>query len=339
MERKDIFKYSLMILAILLFYFSYQVLSSFLITLIMSVILTFVFYPLYKKILKYVKKDWLASSIMILIILLIIIIPSVLLITKLVSQSASAYRTILDFDFKLDNVPYVSQASPMFISHIQNIIDGSMSFVKDFIVNTAPDVIGEIANVLLLLFIAFFTMFYLFINGAEWYSVIKKRAPFNPKVKSLLFDDIERTTSGVIHGQFITALIQGSLGGLMLFIFGVPNYVFWGFIMIIFSFIPVLGTPLIFVPAAIIELIQHDYIAGIGILIVGFVVVVNVDNVIRPYLVGAKTKLHPIVVLIGVLGGLNAFGLVGMVLGPLVLGLTITLIRDYFTHPDILGIK
>jgi predicted PurR-regulated permease PerM len=99
--------------------------------------------------------------------------------------------------------------------------------------------------------------------------------------------------------------------------------------MIIASFLPFIGTPLIFVPAGLIQIFSGNYISGIGILIFGFVIIMNIDNLIKPKLISAKSRLHPAIILVGVFGGLKVMGFVGILLGPIILALMLVLLRVY----------
>ena len=99
--------------------------------------------------------------------------------------------------------------------------------------------------------------------------------------------------------------------------------------MTIMAFLPVLGTPIIWVPAAVGQILDGNTAHGIGLLIYGSILVINVDNIIRPRLVSGRTKVHPLLILIGVLGGLKIFGFIGMLLGPLILALLVALVRFY----------
>jgi predicted PurR-regulated permease PerM len=313
-------------------YFSYKIIEPFLVTIILTLVLAFLFYPMYRKLTQYIKRDWLASLLMVIFVLLLIIIPATILATKLVTDSASAYRSFIDLGLNPTEVAVLERLPESSVENTQIFIDQMLGHVKDYIVSAAPDVVGGIANFILHLFVSMFLLYFAFVHGKEWYKWIRNAMPLNPKLKELLFKDLERSTNAIVYGQFLTAVIQGSLGGLMFFIFGVPNAIFWGFIMIIFAFVPFLGTPMIFVPAALLELAQGDYLAGFGVLIVGGIIVMNIDNLLRPFLIGSFGKIHPVIVLVGVLGGLQVFGFAGMILGPLILAIMITLIKDFSSH-------
>ena len=136
-------------------------------------------------------------------------------------------------------------------------------------------------------------------------------------------------TQAVLYGQVLTAVIQGALGGLGLLICGVPNPLFWGAIMMITAFVPLLGTPLIWVPAAVGLILDGQTTRGIVLLIYGATIVMNIDNFLRPRLVSGRSKVHPVLILIGVLGGLRVFGFIGMLVGPLILAVLVALIKFY----------
>src|SRR5215469_15422318 len=114
-----------------------------------------------------------------------------------------------------------------------------------------------------------------------------------------------------------------------LLIFNITNWLFWGAIMTIMAFLPVLGTPVIWIPAGVGQILDGNTGRGIGLLVYSSIVVLNIDNFVRPKLVSSQTKVHPLLILIGVLGGLKIFGFIGMLLGPLILALLVALIRFY----------
>jgi len=334
MDRHSLFHWGLIILTIIITYLGYLVLKPFLLTIIMSFILSFISYPLYKLLFKKTKRERFASMLVVFIVLLVLIIPATFLVTKLVTEAASTYHNFVEADIKLEEFPLIGSLTV--VEQSQSVLDGLISGVKDYIVLSTPDVLGEVASIIVHLFVFFFIMFFANISGPLWYKQIKQVIPLKAEVKQHIFSDLEKVLFGMVHGQFLTAVIQGVAGGLMFFVFGVPNAIFWGFVMIIFSFIPLLGTPLIFIPAGLIEIAQGDYVSGIGVLVVGLVIIMNMDNFIRPYLVSRFAPVHPILVLVGVLGGLKAFGFVGMIIGPLILALFFTLIKDFSKHKELL---
>jgi len=252
MDRHAVFRWGLIITTLLILYLSYVVVKPFLVTLILAFMISFIFYPLYS----FFKKkcgNHLSSTLVLIAVLLILIIPSSLLITKLVTEATSTYRGFVEADINLEESPLVSNlpflAEIPFIEQSDTVINSVFSGVRDYLVTNTPNVLGSIANVVLHLFVFFFILFFANMHGATWYKTMRDTLPLRAEVKKHLFADLEKVVNGMVYVQFLTAVIQGTAGGLMFFITEIPNPIFWGFIMILFSFIPLLGTPIIFIPA------------------------------------------------------------------------------------------
>jgi predicted PurR-regulated permease PerM len=149
--------------------------------------------------------------------------------------------------------------------------------------------------------------------------------PLTRERKEKMAFEIKSAAHAAIYGQISIALLQGALGGLGFFIVGIGNPVFWGFIMTIMAFIPVTGTGIVWFPAAIMQLINGNILGGIFLLAYGFIVVSGIDNLIRPKIIAGKAKIHPVIALLGVLGGLKLFGFFGIIIGPLIAAIFIAM--------------
>jgi predicted PurR-regulated permease PerM len=211
----------------------------------------------------------------------------------------------------------------------RKMFDSTLDQLRQSIVGLAPNILGSIAELTLGLFIMFFVMFYGFREGQTFVTNIKNLMPLETGLKDSLFDEMRTVTQAVLYGQVLTAVIQGGLGGIALLVFGVPNALFWGAIMIIMAFLPLLGTPLIWVPAGVGLIMDGQITQGVLLLVFGATVVMNIDNFLRPKLVSGRTNVHPVLILIGVLGGLRVFGFIGMLVGPLILAVLVALIKFY----------
>ncbi|HKK20690.1 MAG TPA: AI-2E family transporter, partial [candidate division Zixibacteria bacterium] len=139
-----------------------------------------------------------------------------------------------------------------------------------------------------------------------------------------------------MYGGVIVALIQGLVGGILFALVGIPSAVFWGAIMAFLSIIPILGAFLIYIPAGIILLIGGSYVKGIIVLAVGTLIISQLDNLIRPYLISGRTSMHPLMLFFTILGGVYLLGLLGVVVGPLIAAVFITLIKifELKLHPE-----
>jgi predicted PurR-regulated permease PerM len=132
-----------------------------------------------------------------------------------------------------------------------------------------------------------------------------------------------------VYGGILIALVQGLLGGLTFWVLGLASPVLWGTAMALFSFVPLGGTALIWGPAAVILLIAGKITKGIILVAIGVFVIGSVDSFLRPLLVGARTNIHPLILFFAVIGGIQAFGMIGVIAGPLIATLCVTLMEIY----------
>ena len=185
--------------------------------------------------------------------------------------------------------------------------------------NWLPLLAGSILNFVVVIGLMLFTMYFLFMQEETFLRNLRRYLPFRPATMDKLQEALQNNVHANVLGQVLIAAVQGSLTGLTLWIFGVPDPVFWGAAGLFVAFIPVLGTPLVWGPAALYQFSQGAAGQGIGILLVGFIVVMNVDNLLRIVLASRMGDIHPLVTLTGVTLGLEIFGILGLVIGPLLL--------------------
>src|SRR5262249_16030897 len=215
------------------------------------------------------------------------------------------------------------------IQQLQDVLNSGLEQIRSWILGLAPNILGSIGDLLLGLFIMFFVMYYGLMDGERFVTRIRQLLPLEPSLKESLFYELRTITQAVLYGQVMTALVQGALGAVGLLIFGVANWLFRGAIMVVIAFLPLVGTPIVWVPAAISLILEGSTARGIGLLIYGGALVMNIDNFLRPRLMSGRTKVHPVLIMIGVLGGLKVVGFVGLLVGPLILALLVAFVRFY----------
>ena len=303
------------------------IVQPFLTYIVLAAILTYALFPVYHFMNSRLRRPGLSSGISIIIALLVMVLPAFFLVSELVQQVSGAYTSFQEETLQRA-ADYLSGLTGNRLD-FQAMLTSSIDQIRRSIVGLAPDILGSITEVALGLFIMFFVMFYGFREGDAFIARVRELLPLDLTLKDSLFYELRTITQAVLYGQVMTALIQGTLGSLGLLIFGVSNWLFWGAIMTIMAFLPVLGTPIIWVPAGVGQILDGNTAQGIGLLMYSSILVLNVDNFIRPRLVSGRTKVHPLLILIGVLGGLKIFGFIGMLLGPLILALLVAFIRFY----------
>ena len=144
-----------------------------------------------------------------------------------------------------------------------------------------------------------------------------------------LLREVSNHTRALVLGQLLIAVMQGALIGIGFLLFGISGALLWGCVTAVMSFIPLLGTMVVWFPAGLIQLTQHNYFSGIAILLWGGLFVGNIDNIVRPKLTSSLGNIHPVTVLLGICIGLKEWGLIGLVLGPLVITILFILIRMF----------
>ncbi len=201
---------------------------------------------------------------------------------------------------------------PRLQSALQSMARTIISGIDDFFIGTT---------------VILFVVYYVLTDGNRLVNYIRRAAPLPHKQVDFLLVEANNGLHAVFVGQILTSLIQGSLGGIGFLIAGLPGAVLWAAVMAVLSLLPVVGAFLVWVPASIYLLLVGDLWQGIFLLAWGGVVVSQVDNFLRPRLIGSRANIHPIFVLVGVLGGVAAFGFIGLFLGPLLVGVTISVLR------------
>src|SRR5690606_14027588 len=185
------------------------------------------------------------------------------------------------------------------------------------------------ANLFLEITVMYFLVYFMFVHTQAFERGLLRYSPYKVENAVMFGHELRNITYSNVIGQTFIAIIQGGSLSLGFWIFGFPDALFWGVICAVLAFIPLLGPPLIFVPAAVWALTEGNNVAGIGMLIYGFVVVINIDNVLRLIIAKRVGDIHPIITVVGVIIGIPLFGVMGLVYGPLLLAYFLITVRIY----------
>lgn len=312
-------KYSLIIFFLAIIAISVYIILPFLTAMVAAAIIVYVFYPEFKKMNKHIKSKALCSLIMVTIILLIIIIPLFFIINALFIEAANFYQTIKSVD--------LTPVSGILSSFLGENIDISI-YVKDimgtvvsFIIRSASDFFFSLPQKILVLFITIFIIYYFFKDGDKIINFIEKFSPIQRDHKNEILTEFNKVIYAILYGVLVSAVIQGIVGTIGLVIFDVSSPIIWGSIMVLTAMIPLLGTWIVWLPAAVFKICNGEFFNGFGLLLYGLLIVSIIDNLIKPKLISGRSQIHPILIILGVFGGLKAFGIMGIMIGPLLLGI------------------
>lgn len=313
----------------------FQILEPFLTVILIGVVLSIAFYPLYKKILK-LFRGWqgTASLITCFIVILLTVVPLTLFVVLMAGEAVDTYQAVqvkvnsgvfdkylqwqnggVFFDLN-EKVKTVIDLEKIDIK--KTVLDVAQS-LSTYLVAQVATLISGISNFFVNVFILLFSMFYFFKDGKRIVEKIKAASPLPSLHETELFDKIAAMSKAIMVGVFLTAILQGIVGGIGFVIAGISNPIFWGAAIALFSLVPLFGTAVIWVPAGIILAIMGQYGPALFIFIWGAFVIGLVDNFARPYLIGGKANTHPLLTFFVIIGGIWTMGLQGVIIGPLIL--------------------
>lgn len=323
MENKKLLRIIWIVAILLIIYQFAKLLSNYMISLQGALIFSVLLHPLYKLFLKKTKKQGMSALNVIVIVIVLVLIPFSWLSFSLVNQ-ASGLKNI--------DKAYIDKAENFLASmdidvNIEKEGIALLHNLKGAVFNNVVDIIQRATDFAINLFIFFFLMYYLLIHGPEVISFAKRYLPFDNKKNDEFLLESKKIVRAVAYGSALTALIQGILGGLGFWIFGLTQPLFWAFVMAIFSILPILGSWLVWVPGVLYLLSTGHYASAIGLLVWSLVVVAQSDNLLKPIITSKMGKIHPIVILLGVIVGIALFGMIGILSGPIMLGLLVLIVQ------------
>jgi predicted PurR-regulated permease PerM len=194
--------------------------------------------------------------------------------------------------------------------------------------NSFSQLLTNFPTLVLQIFVGSFIFYYFLRDGEEFIGYLKSLMPFSKDTEKKIFLYTKEITFSVIYGQVIVGILQGIIVGISLFMFGVPNALLLTIFTIFVSILPIVGPFIVWIPTMIYLLSQGNTTGALGIAIFGLIAS-SVDNILRPLIVSRRTKLHSALVLTGMVGGLFIFGVLGLIIGPLILAYLLIVLEVY----------
>jgi predicted PurR-regulated permease PerM len=232
------------------------------------------------------------------------------------------------------DIPIVSRAirwaeavAPVDAAQIHSwLLGGVQTLLQSLVATSGSFVVGAL-NALVGLSITLFVLFFFLRDGERMVATGVRLIPTRPERRGELVETVAAVTRAVVFGSLLTALAQGILVGIGFALVGLPSPVVFGAIAAVASLIPYVGTSLLWVPAVAVLFLQGRWVAGLFLAIWSVAVVSSADNVVRPFFISGRAQIATLPVFLGLIGGLSAFGPIGLVVGPVVVALTLALLR------------
>lgn len=344
MTRQQLFAAFFFALLLFLFYQFYQMFRVFLVPLTWAGLLALMFYPLHIRLTRLLRgRNSLAAFLFTTTVIAVVIVPTVLLTILLANESAGFYERCAELLRSGQLEQFIerlkastpargwSLISPLLDTwkvDVAGIAVTGANVLSSFLVSQAADIAKNVASFVVNFFLTTFALFFFFRDGSRMLRAIRDILPMEPEHKDMLLTRLYDTLSAVIHGTLATAAAQGCLAGVGFWFAGVPFAVFLGCASAFFSLLP-LGAALVWGSVAIYLAVVGTLGRAILLVIWGTLVVGTVDNVIRPLIIGGRTEIPTILLFFGILGGLQAYGFLGVFLAPAVLAILVAFVRIY----------
>lgn len=291
---------------------------------VLGIVLAYLLHPVESRLKKVLSPAGVRAGLMTLLVTLLIMVPLVYVVQRLTRELASVAQ--------IERMRRLLQDSRNWLeSHQAELVaNGLIEAVEqgqNFLVSNIPNLFGSVFNIALGIFVCLFVFYYFTKEGADIWQALLDAIPLPGRLKEELYGGVSSILRGIFYGQLFTAILQGTIGGIGLVIFQVPQPFLLTGLMIVLAFLPVVGATLVWAPAGILKLMAGDTVQGLGMLIWGGLLVMNIDNFLKPRLIAQHSQVHPIVILIGMIGGIKVFGFIGFLVGPVIFGIFLQLLR------------
>lgn len=281
---------------------------------------------------------WLTAGITTVVVVLLLLIPlsgiAYLAVDALVDlaprfgESLNQVQEIFDdLGARLGRVPLVGQGVRFLLG--EDGLAGSLEVVMSRAAEEATAFARETPQTVLLIFVYLYCLYYFFKDGKKILASLISLIPVERHIREEVIEKLTAVTRGVLKGSLVVGIIEGLLIGGTMSLLGIPGAILWGVLLVFLALIPGIGPVLVYLPASIALFVSGRIVGGIILLAVGIGPVGVVDTFLRPYLIGEDIRIHKVLILFGVIGGILVFGIFGFIIGPMVVAVFVQLIELY----------
>jgi predicted PurR-regulated permease PerM len=326
---------------LLLIYVVFRIYEPFLAALGWAAILVIFFYPMHHRFLRRFSASR-AAVLSTLVVTFLLIVPAILVTTLFIREAFSVSRG-MEHTLLVQQAPMLAKSWAWLAQHVPGLdpkadvlemLAQGVQKQAGFLAERLGTVLRNIAAFLFDLFVMIFAMFYFFRDAGQFIHGVRSILPFDAEHRDALMTQTRDLISASVTTSLILAALQGVIGGLAFLLVKLPAPLFWGVAMAFFSLVPVVGSGLIFVPAALWLGFTGHWGLAILLLVICAGVSAIVDNVLRPLLLGGRTELSALVIFISVVGGVSLFGMLGLVLGPILVATAAGVLAVYMERPE-----
>ena len=326
---------------LLLIYLVFRIVEPFLEPLAWSGVLAIFFYPVHERILRRLRPNS-AALVSTLGVTLLLIVPALVVLVYTARQAIDATArlqdTLMDPEKALPShaLAWIRHQLPQAwqsTDFSQPLRQGAER-IATFLASRLAGLVKNLFNFVVDLFIVIFALFFMFRDGDEIVRGASHLLPFDESIQEEMLRESRDLIFASVAVALVIAALQGALGGLAFTVGGISSPIFWAVLIAFFSLVPVVGSALIWVPGALFLAFGGHWGKAIAVLVICGGVAGLADNIVRPLLLRNRTHLNELLLFLGVLGGLEVFGLLGLVIGPTILAAAMGVFRVYVEHRD-----
>jgi predicted PurR-regulated permease PerM len=332
--------FTIIILTAILAYLSYLILKPFLTPIAWAIVMTVIFYPVFIYLRKFIKWKSVASAITLVITIGVIVGPFSYLTVNLAKELRDFAEYLntqgigrVDDWLKNPQVVWLEERIQSTLNleefDISATITKNLSKIGKAILGNVTRGVANVFTVFIHFLLMVFAMFFMLKDAPDFMKKIRDYMPFSDQQKDRLESQMKDMVISTIYGGVVVALLQGVFGGITFFFLGLKSPVLLGTAIGFMSFIPGLGAASVWVPVVAYFVIKEAFLNALILLIVGIFVISMIDNILKPIIISGRTRIPTLIIFFSVVGGLNMFGLIGLILGPLVLALFISVLEIF----------
>ncbi len=327
---------ALLVITAIAVYLCWLMVEPFFQTVVWAAVLAIVSYPIYQRLIRRGRSPGVAAVLTTVLVVLTVVVPLTLLGLILVREMADAVPALHEGISKLidPNAPvrqWIDRHVELGSVLDPKFVEDRLKALSGTIAKEVFGIVGDIFGTAVQGFFVLFTLYYLLRDADQIIAVMRRFIPLEAAETDRVMRQTHEIISASLHGTLTIAAIQGGLGWFAFIVLHLPSPLVWGVVMFFLSMIPMAGAFIVWVPAACYLFVTGQWTSAMLLTLWGSLVIGTIDNFLRPRLVGQRTRLHELVVLFSVLGGLKVFGMLGLVVGPVVVAITLALI-DVLRH-------
>ena len=298
-----------------------------------SIVVSIIFYPLYEKLLLMTNKKSLSSMLSLILILLLVIMPSIAVLGLIGNELINFINSSENYSFEqyfqmIPNESAINQLIAWSGLSINDLIEKADDFLisaSKMLYQSVSTISANVINFFVSLFIFVYLTFFFLRDGEKILQHCMDVFPMKNEDESYLLDQFQKTTRATIKGTVMVALAQGFLGYLTLLLIGINGALIWGAVMALLSIVPAVGTVLVWLPIALVLFLNGEIMDASLLIFSGVFIIGMIDNLLRPILIGKKTKMPDYLILLTTIGGISIFGITGFIVGPIIASLFISI--------------